>query len=100
MGDRIAFWDAAAAPYRWNEITIEHINVKNNYGNNLAGRAFAPVNVAIHDAVVAAWDSKYAYNRPRPAEADPSLSTAVPNPRSPSYPCEHAANAPDDLAAR
>src|SRR5690606_8343756 len=37
MRDRIAFWDAGAAPYRWNEITLEHTNVKNNYGNNLAG---------------------------------------------------------------
>jgi len=91
--DRIAFWDAGAAPYRWNEITIEHTNVKNNYGNNLAGRALALVNVAIYDAIIAAWDSKYAYNRTRPSEADPSLATAASIPRSPSYPCEHAVTA-------
>jgi hypothetical protein len=29
-------------------------------------RAFAMLNVAIHDALIAAWDSKYAHNR-RPA---------------------------------
>jgi membrane-associated phospholipid phosphatase len=88
--DRIAYWDAGAAPYRWNEIAIEHTNVKNTFGNNTGGRALALVNVAIYDAIVAAWDSKYAYNRQRPSELDSSLSTAVPNPRSPSYPCEHA----------
>src|SRR5215212_6692646 len=91
--DRIAYWDAGSAPYRWNEITIEHTNVKNNYGNNLSGRVLALVNVAIYDAIVAAWDSKYAYNRPRPSETDSSLSTVLPNPRSPSYPCEHAVTA-------
>ncbi len=88
--DRIVYWDAGSAAYRWNEIAIEHSNVKNNLGNNFGGRALALVNVAIYDAVIAAWDSKYAYNRPRPSELDPLLSTAVPVPRSPSYPCEHA----------
>jgi membrane-associated phospholipid phosphatase len=88
--DRIAYWDAGSGPYRWNEIAIEHTNVKNNLGNNFGGRALALVNVAIYDAVVAAWDSKYAHNRPRPSELDPSLPTAVDVPRSPSYPCEHA----------
>ena len=43
--------------------------------------------------IVAAWDSKYAYNRQRPSELDSSLSTAVANPMSPSYPCEHAVTA-------
>ncbi len=41
----------------------------------------------------AAWESKYAYNRPRPSERDHKLSTAVTVPDSPSYPSEHAATA-------
>jgi PAP2 superfamily len=40
--------------------------------------------------MLAAWDSKFAHNRKRPSEFDPSLSTEFPNPRSPSYPSEHA----------
>jgi membrane-associated phospholipid phosphatase len=88
--DRITYWDAGSAAYRWNEIAIEHTNVRNNYGNNTGGRALALVNVAIYDALVAAWDSKYAHGRLRPSEIDPSLSTVLLNPRSPSYPCEHA----------
>jgi hypothetical protein len=38
----------------------------------------------------AAWDSKYAYRRPRPTLADPALEATVAVPRSPSYPCERA----------
>jgi membrane-associated phospholipid phosphatase len=49
--------------------------------------------VAIHDATIAAWSAKYAFNRPRPAEADPTLPTALPTPASPAYPCEHGAAA-------
>ena len=88
--DRISFWDAGAAPYRWNEIAIELSHVKNNLGGSVAGRGLALLNVAIYDAIVAAWDSKYAYNRQRPSEVDSSLTTAIPTPASPSYPCEHA----------
>src|SRR5260370_19062267 len=40
--------------------------------------------------MVAAWDSKYAYNRPRPSRLDKDLTTVIPNPHSPSYPSEHA----------
>ena len=50
----------------------------------------ALLNVAIYDATIAAWDSKYAHNRPRPSELDPSIAAVLPNPRSPSYPSEHA----------
>ena len=53
-------------------------------------RAFALLNVALADAQIAAWDSKYAHQRKRPGEVDGSLATAVPTPRSPSYPCERS----------
>ena len=56
-------------------------------------RAFAYVSVAMHDATIAAWESKYFYNRRRPAEVDPTLRTRVATPNSPSYPSEHAAAA-------
>jgi hypothetical protein len=36
------------------------------------------------------WGSKFAYNRKRPNEFDGNLITELPNPRSPSYPAEHA----------
>jgi membrane-associated phospholipid phosphatase len=40
--------------------------------------------------MVAAWDSKYAYNRPRPSAAKPDLNPAIANPPYPSYPSAHA----------
>jgi membrane-associated phospholipid phosphatase len=48
------------------------------------------LDVAMYEATVAAWDSKYAYNWPRPKQTDPTLATAVATPASPSYPSEHA----------
>ena len=49
--------------------------------------------LAIYDATIAAWESKYFYNRRRPSELDHHLPTALPVPNSPSYPSEHAAAA-------
>jgi membrane-associated phospholipid phosphatase len=40
--------------------------------------------------MVATWDAKYAYERPRPGDIDQSLATVLPTPASPSYPSEHA----------
>jgi membrane-associated phospholipid phosphatase len=85
--ERIAYWTTGAPGYRWNEIALA---AAGRNGVALANRAAALLNVAIYDATVAAWDSKYTYNRPRPAQVDPSLDTALPTPASPAYPSEHA----------
>ncbi len=58
-----------------------------------ASRVLALVHAAVYDATVAAWDSKYTYDRPRPSEVNPDLITAIPNPSSPSYPSEYAVTA-------
>ena len=91
--DRIRFWDAGPAPYRWTEALIEWTQVRTFLANGPLWRAFALVTAAMADATIAAWDAKYAYQRPRPTEQDPSLTAAVAVPRSPSYPSEHAAAA-------
>src|SRR5438105_14189217 len=52
--------------------------------------ALALVAAAISDATVAACDSKYAYNRPNPAEVDAAVAPVVAMPQSPSYLSEHA----------
>jgi membrane-associated phospholipid phosphatase len=88
----VTFWSAGAPSYRW----IEMLNNRAVRGASLtpyATRPYVYVAQAMYDATVAAWDSKYAYNRPRPAEADPTLRTRLSTPRSPSYPSEHAATA-------
>jgi len=89
--DQVSYWDSGTPGYRWNEIAIAH-GLKDGIAIAVY-RVLALVNVAIYDATIAAWDAKYVYNRPRPSEADPTLTTLVPNPSSPSYPSEHAAAA-------
>ena len=90
--DRIEFWDTGAPSYRWNELTVSE-SLKHNLNTNYATRALALVNVAVSDAMVATWDAKYVYARPRPSELDPSIGSALTTPASPSYPSEHAAAA-------
>ena len=58
-----------------------------------SARAFALLNVAMYDALVAAWDAKYAYGRTAPARADSRVRPLVPVGDVPSYPSEHAAAA-------
>jgi membrane-associated phospholipid phosphatase len=97
--DRIQFWNSGAA-YRWAAIAIDRISTL-GFGVNpvtkqpLVGltlaRNIALVMVAMYDATIAAWDSKYTYNRQRPKQFDHRLSTVIADPRSPSYPSEHAA---------
>ena len=88
----IAYWDAGAPSYRW----IDLISTRYLAGDPVTAyphRVYAYVAMAMYDATVATWDSKYAYNRPRPSQADPTLKTVLPTPASPSYPSEHAATA-------
>jgi membrane-associated phospholipid phosphatase len=89
---QIAFWDTGAPSYRWNELAVSAA-LKRNLNSNNGTRALALLHVALSDAMVATWDAKYAYQRPRPSEVDQSLLTVVAPPASPSYPSEHAAAA-------
>jgi membrane-associated phospholipid phosphatase len=56
-------------------------------------RVYTYVALAMYDATIATWESKYFYNRPRPSELDDDLPTALPVPNIPSYRSEHAAAA-------
>ncbi|RDC65859.1 phosphatase PAP2 family protein [Adhaeribacter pallidiroseus] len=86
--NKINYWNAGAPSYRWDEMVKE-----------LAGpgmppfRAMALLNVAIFDATVAAWHHKYTNNRMRPSKESANLHPYLPNPESPSYPCEHSVTA-------
>ena len=89
---QIEFWDAGAPAYRW----IDLINDRAIAGAPLTAyphRVYTYVALAMHDATIAAWESKYAYNRQRPSDRDHKVTAAVTVPDSPSYPSEHAAAA-------
>ncbi len=107
--DQVAYWDAGAPSYRWIEIALDQFRNK-PIANPRILRGMSLMDVAIYDAMVAAWNAKYQYNRIRPSLADPTLAPLVAVPNSPSYPAEQAVAAgaaatilgylyPDDAAS-
>ena len=84
---QINYWNAGPPSYRWQS-NYDHLFDSSQY----ALRVYSLVNVAIYDATLAAWDSKYAYKRQRPATSD-GVKHYVSKPESPSYPCEHSVTA-------
>ena len=84
---QILYWNAGAPGYRWqemvNKLWMTDTSVKGVLSNMLLG-------AASYDATIAAWDTKYAYKRPRPFNADHRIKAYVLKPESPSYPCEHS----------
>jgi membrane-associated phospholipid phosphatase len=85
----INYWDAGSPGYRWMQLAQQSV-VNAGLPTPLQTRALALVAAAISDATVAAWDSKYTYNRPHPSQLDSTIAPAVAVPQNPSYPSEHA----------
>src|SRR5215475_15731536 len=79
--DQISYWDAGWPGYRWIDIGmssgLEQISTVGGFGQY---RLVTLLSVAMYDATVAAWDSKYAHNRPRPSELDPSIVPLIATP--------------------
>jgi membrane-associated phospholipid phosphatase len=76
-------------PGHWNFITGSY--VKNaGFSEVRAARAFALLNMAMHDAGVGVWDCKFAYFNPRPSQLDPEIKTVIGLPNFPSYPSGHS----------
>jgi hypothetical protein len=86
--DRISYWDSGAPPYRWIQRSVKYMEDHGVAGNR-AGRLLGLLTTAMYDGTIAAWDAKYAFNRPRPSDLDPSVAAINP-PASPSYPEERA----------
>ena len=55
-----------------------------------AARAFALVAMALHDAAVGCWETKFFYYNPRPSHLDPGLKTLIGLPNFPSYTSGHS----------
>jgi len=83
----ILYWNAGAPGYRWQDMMMKLWMTDTGYNGVLANMLLA---VSIYDATVAAWDTKYAYNRPRPFAADDRIKTYAFRSESPSYPCEYS----------
>jgi membrane-associated phospholipid phosphatase len=89
---QIAFWDAGAPAYRWIDLISNRL-LAGTPTSAFPHRVYTYVAMAMYDATIATWESKYYYQRLRPSEMDHTLPTAVDVPNSPSYPSEHAAAA-------
>jgi len=92
--DQIRFWNAGPPSYRWIDIiTNRLVDPSQTPIGAYPTRAYLYVALAIYDATIAAWDSKYAYNRQRPSEVYSQITPLVEVPHSPSYPSDYAATA-------
>jgi membrane-associated phospholipid phosphatase len=88
--EQIRYWDTGAPPYRWIEMISARLRDGRLPVSITSFRGYALLAVAMHDASIAAWHSKYAYNRPGPSAFDPSVQPVIAAAPSPSYPSEHA----------
>lgn len=84
---QIQYWNTGAPGHRWRELMNELWMTDARDRGMLANMLLS---VTTYDATVAAWDTKYAYNRPRPFAANNRIKALAPKPESPSYPCEHS----------
>jgi membrane-associated phospholipid phosphatase len=85
--EQIEYWNAGAPGYRWYDMFF---NLWMTDGTGNGPLANLLMGTATYDATVAAWDTKYAYNRARPFTASNKISLYGVKLESPSYPCEHS----------
>ena len=76
-------------PGHWNDIAAEYVRDA-RFSEVRAARAFALLNMAMHDAAVGCWDAKFVYFNPRPSQLDPSIKTVIGLPNFPSYTSGHS----------
>lgn len=76
-------------PGHWNFIALPYVQ-KAEMSEVRAARAFALLNMAMHDAAVGCWEAKYYYYNPRPSHLDPDLKTLIGLPNFPSYTSGHS----------
>jgi hypothetical protein len=76
-------------PGHWDFILDSYIP-NANFSEVRSARAFALLNMALHDGAVACWDTKYTYFNPRPSQMNPSLRSDIALPNFPSYESGHS----------
>jgi membrane-associated phospholipid phosphatase len=86
-------WNDGAGTYtppgHWNDIATEHVAAA-RMSEVRAARAYALLNMAMHDAAVGCWRVKFKHFNPRPAQLDPSIKTQIGLPNFPAFPSGHS----------
>ena len=81
-------WAPFAGPV-WNGVATDLLD-KHHRSELEASRTLAYANAAEFDAIIACWDSKFAYWFIRPSQADPGITLPIGLPNHPSYPSGHS----------
>lgn len=87
------FWadgiGTSTPPGHWNAIAAEDF-VQQNFSEVRWARNMGLLNMALMDAAVTCWDTKYFYFNPRPSQMDPRIKTVAGLPNFPSYTSGHS----------
>jgi membrane-associated phospholipid phosphatase len=76
-------------PGHWNAIAAEDF-VKLGFSEVRWARNLALLNMAVMDAGITCWDTKYFYYNPRPTQIDESIKTSTGIPNFPAYISGHS----------
>ena len=86
-------WNDGAGTYtppgHWNDIAAEYLRDAKMSEVRMA-RAFSLLNMAMHDAAVGCWETKFFYFNPRPSQMDPRIKTPIGLPNFPAYSSGHS----------
>jgi membrane-associated phospholipid phosphatase len=76
-------------PGHWNFIAMPYI-ADAKWSEVRTARAFALLDMALHDSAVVCWETKFNYFNPRPSQLDPDIRTVIGLPNFPSYMSGHS----------
>src|SRR3712207_9327065 len=81
-------WNDGAGTYtppgHWNDIAAEYVRDA-RMSEVRAARAFALLNMAMHNAAVACWRGQFCHHNPRPAPLHPLLKNTIGLPHLPAH---------------
>jgi hypothetical protein len=76
-------------PGHWNAIAAEDF-IKENFSEVRWARNMALLNIALFDAAIVCWDTKFTYFNPRPTQLSPQIKTSTGIPNFPAYISGHS----------
>lgn len=76
-------------PGHWDAIAAEDF-IQKNYSELRWARNMALLNMALMDAAIVCWETKYYYFNPRPSQMDPRIKTLTGIPNFPAYISGHS----------
>jgi hypothetical protein len=89
----VHFWadgvNTSTPPGHWNAIAAGEF-VHQGFSEVRWARNLALLNMALMDAAIACWDTKFLYFNPRPSQVDPTIKTLTGLPNFPSYTSGHS----------